>query len=382
MQSDADNAAESVLDLWSLGNAQERTARRDNDAKLRALADQQRSGQSFDPPPQRRLLPLTGRHVCAMSPLPPDRSGSHHPRWSYCRLVDVRKRRSSGHAETLPRQQARPRNTSASRAVPRVAELAHHGGERNCPGSPLAAGSAYEGIAVSAAGSDAQRCTSADGGAASSADFLLPSVTSRSLHVSTSSVLMEAARTARRQHTSSLRRPPKRTVSAGRQAALANVLVQTSDAAGRLDAAAAAGRQVSPAHAADRPEAVGEAPSPPSPGSRSLLQARSAVESVPQQQDSTVSPSAIVSTPDPAVSAATRSQRPMSRIMSSSSIAEGRPPTPKRRWRFAARLRPFGVGLWRPHTDSPRNAESLPRDSSGGHTEDPADAQVQFRTPQ
>ena len=33
MQSDADTAAESILDLWSLGNVQERTARRDSEVR-------------------------------------------------------------------------------------------------------------------------------------------------------------------------------------------------------------------------------------------------------------------------------------------------------------------------------------------------------------
>ena len=42
MQHDADSAAESILDLWNLSNAQERTARRDNEARLRTLTGQQR----------------------------------------------------------------------------------------------------------------------------------------------------------------------------------------------------------------------------------------------------------------------------------------------------------------------------------------------------
>ena len=42
MHSDADTAAESILDLWSLGSAQERTVRRDNEAVLRLLASQAR----------------------------------------------------------------------------------------------------------------------------------------------------------------------------------------------------------------------------------------------------------------------------------------------------------------------------------------------------
>ncbi len=41
MQSDADTAAESILDLWSLGNVQERTARRDSDVR-RSLETQHR----------------------------------------------------------------------------------------------------------------------------------------------------------------------------------------------------------------------------------------------------------------------------------------------------------------------------------------------------
>jgi hypothetical protein len=42
MQQDANSAAESILDLWNLSNAQERTARRDNAARLRTLTGQQR----------------------------------------------------------------------------------------------------------------------------------------------------------------------------------------------------------------------------------------------------------------------------------------------------------------------------------------------------
>ena len=100
------------------------------------------------------------------------------------------------------------------------------------------------------------------------------------------------------------------------------------------------------------------------------------------QQRASISASAGVSMQDvrpaasPGIAAPAHPRAPISRIMSSSSIAEGRPRTPKRRWRFAARLKPFSIGHRRPHTDSPRVPEPVPRDSSEAHTEDPADAQV------
>ena len=211
----------------------------------------------------------------------------------------------------------------------------------------------------------------------------------RSLHGTTSPLLLEAARMTRRQHIVTARSSHERRASAGRQSAQTNAPMQMSPAERSPNRAAAPS---SGTHAVPTAEAMGGAADqrvdPIRASTRSEQNSvikspalvRTAQHTTSHQH--TLSVSAASSTPDPRSTAsldigtAARPRAAISRIMSSSSLAEGRPPTPKRRWRFAARLKPFGRGHWRPRTDSPRVANPVPRDSSEANTEDPTDAQV------
>ena len=126
MQSDAETAAESILDLWSLGNAQERTARRDNDAS-RSLDTLHRRGCMFT---------AFMLHACYLRFVPSflweigllrrRRQGSCQSGVMRVALVrrqhDARQRRSTAHARSLPAQPIEPRKSSVSRSVPRRAK--------------------------------------------------------------------------------------------------------------------------------------------------------------------------------------------------------------------------------------------------------------------
>ena len=218
-----------------------------------------------------------------------------------------------------------------------------------------------------------------------------------------------------RQHQASgTRRPPQKTADPGRwdshqhappstssaegpneappRLTSGTAALAASDAAASATATGPAGPRIPPAPHVCRPEVLHALPPvmlPQSTGASSLASVRPAMHATRQQQASTGASSATVSITSagpqalPGVGAIAGARGPITRIMSSSSIADGRPPTPKRRWRFAVRLRPFRLELWRPHTDSPRDPEPLPRDSNnsglgrdGVHSEDPADAQV------
>ena len=203
-------------------------------------------------------------------------------------------------------------------------------------------------LKVVGAADEARLRSSADGAVAPAVQELLPSVTNN-----TSSLLLEAAKTVRRQQVSSSsnasrQRPGTQQVHGG--PADAEQVEHTSnlrkqpmrslgEAAGTVEATVAISRRLSPAVAVVRTADQLIVPAVAAETAVADSQLASELETVaPNQPElSTVSSAEVVMMASASRSAVIQSKRrsragtAISRVLSSSSIAEGRPQTPKRR---------------------------------------------------